>query len=161
MATRIEDMSSGYFEKSINFDYGISHIIKVNGDDKMAHEVFEGGVIGKIRNVYHVLYEPPNDDHGRKFYIDFLDRYICIDIQTNDDVERYLTIRGSLNYNTRYDCFRTDFELGKYRFVFENTTTGEQDDLIISVDMNTLDKRVFIRVAIDICSSLFVSILDK
>lgn len=162
MTTRIEDISSDYRGEIASFDWGISHIIKVNGENKLAYEVFNGGVVGKIRNVYHEFRDPPSGLYGRRFNIDFLDgSSIEIEIETDDDIERYLTIRGSLNYNTRYDCIRTEFKLGKYRFIFENTSTGEQDDLIVSVNMDAPDKCAFISIDIGIYTILYMRILDK
>jgi hypothetical protein len=139
---------------------GGSNKIDIGDTQMLVYDILKAGITGKIHNIFHY---DRDDSYGKKtrvFDIDFGEDCIRIELFHWEDWEEYITISGSINYNTKYDCVYIDFIDSRYRFVFENTITGETNDLVFNVNLDYHDRNFNIEILVKQYNSLWVGFND-
>jgi hypothetical protein len=164
MAERIkfEDIPDNHGMEHCKIDLigGHSRKIIIGDTQMLVYDILKAGITGKIHNIFHYDKDNRYDEKTRVFDIDFGEDCISIELFHLGEWEKYITISGSINYNTKYDCVYIDFVDSRYRFVFENTITGETNDLVFNVDLDYPDKDFNIEILVKQYNSVRVGFND-
>lgn len=131
MAINIENIKNGnYIEE---FD-GYSDYIKIDGKLITLYDALKIGIAGDIEydDCEHIHIE--GDTFPTTYYnIDFENCTISFKIIAPEELGDFVIITDTRknDYSIEYNYIRIEFTPKKYKFIFENTITGEKGDAII------------------------------